>query len=55
VSGSETNSQTDILISEAYRWAFERGQRFGYASSPPLPHARAPDPQLDFDPVLSMA
>ena len=27
----------------------------GLASSPPLPHARAPDPQLDFDPVLSVA
>ncbi len=23
--------------------------------SPPLPHARAPDLQLDFDPVLSVA
>ena len=33
VSGGEPNSQTDILISEAYRWAFERGQRFGYAAS----------------------
>jgi hypothetical protein len=27
----------------------------GLASSPPLPHACAPDPQLDFDPVLSVA
>jgi hypothetical protein len=27
----------------------------GLASSPPLPQARAPDPQLDFDPVLSVA
>jgi len=33
VSGGEPNSQTDILISEAYRWAFERGQRFGYAAA----------------------
>jgi hypothetical protein len=27
----------------------------GLASSPPLRRARAPDPQLDFDPVLSVA
>ena len=27
----------------------------GFASSPPLRRARAPDPQLDFDPVLSVA
>jgi hypothetical protein len=27
----------------------------GLASSPPLPQARAPDSQLDFDPVLSVA
>jgi hypothetical protein len=27
----------------------------GLASSPPLPHARAPDLQLEFDPVLSVA
>ena len=27
----------------------------GLSSSPPLPHARAPDPQLDFDPVMSVA
>ena len=27
----------------------------GLASSPPLPHARAPDAQLDFEPVLSVA
>ena len=33
VSGGEPASQTDILISEAYRWAFERGQRFGYAAA----------------------
>lgn len=33
VSGGEPGSQTDILISEAYRWAFERGQRFGYAAA----------------------
>lgn len=33
VSGGEPASETDILISEAYRWAFERGQRFGYAAA----------------------
>ncbi|MEZ4224405.1 MAG: extracellular solute-binding protein [Polyangiaceae bacterium] len=33
VSGGEPGSQTDILISEAYRWAFERGHRFGYAAA----------------------
>ena len=27
----------------------------GLASSPPLPHARAPDPQFDLDPVMSVA
>ena len=30
---AEPASETDILISEAYRWAFERGQRFGYAAA----------------------
>ena len=33
VSGGEPGSQTDILISEAYRWAFERGQRYGHAAA----------------------
>lgn len=33
VSAGEPGSQTDILVSEAYRWAFERGQRYGYAAS----------------------
>jgi len=33
VSSGEPNSQTDILISEAYRWAFERGQQYGYAAA----------------------
>jgi arabinogalactan oligomer/maltooligosaccharide transport system permease protein len=33
VSGGDPGSQTDILISEAYRWAFERGQRYGYAAA----------------------
>lgn len=33
VSGGDPGSQTDILVSEAYRWAFERGQRYGYAAA----------------------
>lgn len=33
VSGGEPGSQTDILVSEAYRWAFERGDRYGYAAA----------------------
>lgn len=33
VSGGEPDGATDILISEAYRWAFERGHRYGYASA----------------------
>lgn len=33
VSGGEPGSQTDILVSEAYRWAFERGQRYGFAAA----------------------
>lgn len=33
VSGGEPDSSTDILISDAYRWAFTRGQRYGYASA----------------------
>ena len=33
VSGGEPDGATDILISESYRWAFERGQRYGYASA----------------------
>ena len=33
VSGGEPGSQTDILVSEAYRWAFERGERYGYAAA----------------------
>ena len=31
VSAGEPNSSTEILISEAYRWAFTRGNRYGYA------------------------
>ena len=35
VSGGAPNGSTDILITEAYRWAFERGQggAFGYAAA----------------------
>ncbi|MEZ4318227.1 MAG: extracellular solute-binding protein [Myxococcota bacterium] len=33
VSGGEPNSSTEILISEAYRWAFSRGNRYGYAAA----------------------
>ncbi|MEO7110680.1 MAG: extracellular solute-binding protein, partial [Polyangiaceae bacterium] len=33
VSGGEPGSQTDILVTEAYRWAFERGERYGYAAA----------------------
>ena len=33
VSGGEPDSSTDILISDAYRWAFTRGNRYGYASA----------------------
>jgi len=33
VSGGEPDGGTEILISEAYRWAFSRGNRYGYASA----------------------
>ncbi|MBX2798417.1 MAG: extracellular solute-binding protein [Myxococcales bacterium] len=33
VSQGEPNSSTEILISEAYRWAFSRGNRYGYAAA----------------------
>jgi arabinogalactan oligomer / maltooligosaccharide transport system permease protein len=33
VSAGEPDSSTDILISDAYRWAFTRGHRYGYASA----------------------
>jgi len=33
VSGGEPDNATDILISEAYRWAFERNDRFGFAAA----------------------
>lgn len=33
VSAGEPNSATEILISDAYRWAFSRGNRYGYAAA----------------------
>ena len=33
VSAGEPDSSTDILISDAYKWAFSRGNRYGYASA----------------------
>lgn len=33
VSGGEPDGSTDILISEAYRWAFERQEQYGYAAA----------------------
>ncbi|HVO31310.1 MAG TPA: extracellular solute-binding protein, partial [bacterium] len=33
VSGGEPDNSTDILISEAYRWAFARKEQYGYASA----------------------
>ncbi|MCB9683083.1 MAG: extracellular solute-binding protein [Alphaproteobacteria bacterium] len=33
VSGGEPDGATEILISEAYRWAFTRQERFGYAAA----------------------
>lgn len=33
VSGGEPGGATEILISEAYRWAFSRGNRYGYAAA----------------------
>ena len=32
VSGGGPSNQTDILITEAYRWAFEK-DRYGYAAA----------------------
>jgi arabinogalactan oligomer/maltooligosaccharide transport system permease protein len=32
VSGGAPSNQTDILITEAYRWAFEK-DRYGYAAA----------------------
>jgi arabinogalactan oligomer/maltooligosaccharide transport system permease protein len=33
VSGGEPDGQTDILVSEAYRWAFTRQAQYGYAAA----------------------
>lgn len=33
VSGGEPDGSTEILISEAYRWAFDRQHQYGYASA----------------------
>ena len=33
LSGGEPDGATEILISEAYRWAFTRGHRYGYAAA----------------------
>jgi ABC-type sugar transport system permease subunit len=33
VSGGQPGGGTDILVTEAYRWAFERGERYGLASA----------------------
>jgi arabinogalactan oligomer / maltooligosaccharide transport system permease protein len=33
VSGGEPDGGTEILISQAYRWAFTRGHRYGYAAA----------------------
>jgi arabinogalactan oligomer/maltooligosaccharide transport system permease protein len=33
VSGGEPDGTTDILVSEAYRWAFARNAQFGYAAA----------------------
>ncbi len=33
VSGGAPDNRTDILIAEAYRWAFQRQEQFGYAAA----------------------
>jgi arabinogalactan oligomer/maltooligosaccharide transport system permease protein len=33
VSGGKPAGATDILVTQAYRWAFERGQRYGMAAA----------------------
>jgi ABC-type sugar transport system permease subunit len=33
VSGGQPGGATDILVTEAYRWAFERGERYGLAAA----------------------
>jgi arabinogalactan oligomer/maltooligosaccharide transport system permease protein len=33
VSAGRPAGATDILVTQAYRWAFERGQRYGMAAA----------------------
>ena len=33
VSRGEPGGSTNILVTEAYRWAFERGERYGLAAA----------------------
>ena len=33
VSGGEPGGSTEILVSEAYRWAFTRSNQYGYAAA----------------------
>jgi arabinogalactan oligomer/maltooligosaccharide transport system permease protein len=33
VSNGQPGGATDILVTDAYRWAFERGERYGMASA----------------------
>ncbi len=33
VSGGDPGGETDILVSEAYRWAFQRNQQYGFAAA----------------------
>jgi arabinogalactan oligomer/maltooligosaccharide transport system permease protein len=33
VSGGEPDGQTEILVTEAYRWAFTRQAQYGYAAA----------------------
>ena len=33
VSGGEPDGTTEVLVSEAYRWAFTRSSQYGYAAA----------------------
>ena len=33
VSGGKPGGSTDILVTDAYRWAFERGEQYGMAAA----------------------
>ena len=37
VSGGDPDETTDILVSEAYRWAFTRDAQYGYAAAYAVP------------------